>query len=149
MNDNSHIRLSVHVIMEDNGKVLLLHRHGTGYLDGNWCLPSGKVEWDEFPLQAAIREVKEEVGVTVVPKFLGVIEIKSPQAYAANIPWNKIGFLFYANKWEGQLVNAEPHKHNKMEFFDVNNLPHNCLTATQNGIELYLNKEKYAEIGSM
>ncbi|MEN8236757.1 MAG: NUDIX domain-containing protein [Pseudomonadota bacterium] len=146
MNNNSHILLSVHVILEHQDKVLMLHRHATGYRDGNWCLPSGRIETHEFPLQAAIREAKEEVGVTIAPKFLHMIAVKSTEDYANGIPWNQIGFFFYANQWDGELINAEPHKHDKMEFFDIKNLPNNSLPVTKKGIELYLNKENYGEM---
>jgi len=138
------------MILEDQGKVLILHRHATGYRDGNWCLPSGRIERHEYPLQAAIREAKEEVDVTIVsPKFINTIAVKSTEDCAKGIPWNQIGFFFHATQWEGELVNAEPHKHNKMEFFDIKNLPRNSLPVTQKGIELYLDKENYAEIGSV
>ena len=150
MNNNPYISLSVAVILEEQDKVLMLHRHATGYRDGNWCLPSGRVEADEFPLQAVIREAKEEVGVTIIsPKFMNIVAVQSSEDYAKGIPWNQIGIFFYANQWEGELVNAEPHKHDKMELFDPRQLPHNVLPAAQKGIALYLNKESYAEIGSV
>jgi len=115
----------------------------------NWCLPSGRIESNEFPLQAAIREAKEEVGVTIAPKFLNVIAVKSPRDHADGIAWNQIGFFFHADQWEGELVNAESHKHNKMEFFDIRKLPSNSLPVTQKGIDLYLHKENYGSMGYM
>jgi 8-oxo-dGTP pyrophosphatase MutT (NUDIX family) len=48
-----------------DGRVLLLRRSETGDHVGEWDLPGGKVEGDENVAEAAIREVKEEIGLTV------------------------------------------------------------------------------------
>ena len=37
---------------------------------GNWSLPGGGLESNESPAQAAIREIKEELGVTIEPSAL-------------------------------------------------------------------------------
>ncbi|MFB6190559.1 MAG: NUDIX hydrolase [Candidatus Nanohaloarchaea archaeon] len=52
--------LSGSLIVED-GKVLLLHREDEEW----WEVPGGKVEEDESPTSAAIREAEEEIGVEV------------------------------------------------------------------------------------
>ncbi len=45
-------------IVECDGKILLIHRHG------KWDLPKGKIETGESTEEAAIREITEETGVT-------------------------------------------------------------------------------------
>lgn len=52
------------VIAERNGKVLLARR-GVDPGKGLWCFPSGFVEIDESPAEAAVREYKEETGLDV------------------------------------------------------------------------------------
>jgi len=47
-----------------NGEVLLLKRPEGVYQGGLWSFPGGKVEEDETPLDAAVREFKEETGLT-------------------------------------------------------------------------------------
>lgn len=44
-----------------NGELLLLYRED----EGHWEVPGGKVEELESPTEAAMREVKEEIGVEV------------------------------------------------------------------------------------
>jgi len=52
------------VVIEKDGQVLLGKRAGS-YGKGQWGLPQGYIEFDEDFLTAAIREVKEETGLTV------------------------------------------------------------------------------------
>jgi len=52
------------VIAEQAGKVLL-GRRGVNPGKGLWCFPSGFVEIDESPEEAAVREYKEETGLEV------------------------------------------------------------------------------------
>jgi ADP-ribose pyrophosphatase YjhB (NUDIX family) len=52
-------------------KVLLLYRNNNGKFMG-WVMPKGTLEQDETHKQAALREVKEESGVTArVLKYIG------------------------------------------------------------------------------
>lgn len=53
-------RLAGNIIIEE-GKILLLHRKD----ENHWEVPGGKVEEDESPTQAAIREAEEEIGVEI------------------------------------------------------------------------------------
>ena len=47
----------------DKGEVLLLKRADDAHCGGLWSLPGGKVESDETPLEAAMRELREEAGI--------------------------------------------------------------------------------------
>src|SRR5512142_2766323 len=59
--------IDVHVILRRAGKILLLRRAGNVYASGQLCLPSGHLEEGENILEAAIREAKEETGITLDP----------------------------------------------------------------------------------
>jgi 8-oxo-(d)GTP phosphatase len=48
----------------DGTEVMLVHRPRYG----DWTLPKGKLERGEHPLVAAVREVREETGLTCVPQ---------------------------------------------------------------------------------
>jgi mutator protein MutT len=50
--------LAGNLIVEE-GKILLLYRED----ERHWKLPGGKVEENESPTEAAVREAKEEIGV--------------------------------------------------------------------------------------
>jgi ADP-ribose pyrophosphatase YjhB (NUDIX family) len=57
-------KLAVGALVEQAGQVLLVRRAVDPKM-GDWCLPAGYVEYDEGPVAAVIREVKEETGLVV------------------------------------------------------------------------------------
>ena len=66
MSDRFKLLLEAHLILLDTeGRVLLLRRCNTDYENGNYSLVAGKVEADEEVTAAAIREAREEVGIDI------------------------------------------------------------------------------------
>lgn len=60
-----HYLISVAVIYNPQGQVLIAKRHENQMLGGLWEFPGGKQENDETAEEAAIREVKEETGLEI------------------------------------------------------------------------------------
>ncbi len=56
--------VGVAVIIEREGRVLLLQRHGS-HGAGSWATPGGHLDFGESPEQCAIREAQEETGLDV------------------------------------------------------------------------------------
>lgn len=63
---------SVSVVVVDERARILLVRHAE---DGNgWAVPGGAVDIGESPAQAAVREIREEIGVRINrPRLLDVL----------------------------------------------------------------------------
>jgi len=94
-----------------NKKILLLHRI-VGFKV--WEFPGGKIEFGESPEEAAIRETKEETGLTV--KSLGLMAINShitPQNH------HHIWFCYKCKMLRGKIkVSDEDHDRYKWFTFD-------------------------------
>lgn len=53
------------IINKDSIELFVQKRHEDGPLDSMWEFPGGKIEGTETPIDAAIREFNEEVGVEI------------------------------------------------------------------------------------
>ncbi len=67
-------KLAAAVVVEDEGQILLVRR-GVDPCLGDWCLPSGFVEYDEGPEEAAVRECREETGLEI--ELTGLLDVHS------------------------------------------------------------------------
>ena len=108
----------VYVVLRKKDKILFLLREYTGFMDGMYCLPSGHVEEGENFITAAIRETKEEVGVTVARGKMRPIYTMHRQA-ASDI---RIDLFFEADEWQGEPSNKEPHKHSGIAWFSLKDM---------------------------
>jgi ADP-ribose pyrophosphatase YjhB (NUDIX family) len=65
-------KVATGVLVEQDGEVLLVRR-AVDPKQGWWCIPSGFVEYDEAPEEAAIRECEEETGLDV--RLTGLLDV--------------------------------------------------------------------------
>jgi 8-oxo-dGTP pyrophosphatase MutT (NUDIX family) len=111
------------LLLTRGNDVLLALRQGTGYADGQWNLPSGKLEAGEHLVSAVIRETSEEIGLTLRPpevSMVAAVHYRNPEGQA------RIGFFFHATTdppRQGQPYNAEPHKCAKLAWYPQAMLP--------------------------
>lgn len=127
------------IIQNNRNQVFLLRRSNTGWRDGWWTVPAGHVEKDESPTHAAIRELEEEAGVSVTPG-----DLTSPLTYfypADDRQHERVSVFFSVTSYKGKPTNAEPHKADRGEWFDIDSLPDNivpmlkvALTDMKNGV---------------
>jgi 8-oxo-dGTP diphosphatase len=97
-----------HLILErPEGRILLLVRANTGYMDGRAGLPGGHVEPGESADTAMIREAKEELGIIIDPADLVFAHVMHRRTAGEDTA--RVSFFFTASRWTGEVVNAEPH----------------------------------------
>ncbi len=115
--------VDVLLILTRDDQVLLALRQGTGYADGQWNLPSGKLEIDEDAVSAIIRETREEIGLRLDPDEPRMVATVHHRNAAGQ---GRIGLVFtvaHNPARHGEPINAEPHKCAKIEWLPVNALP--------------------------
>ncbi len=85
-------------IFNERGEILLMERaDGSG-----WCLPCGWVEANEKPVDAVVREVREETGLEVrVERLVGVF---TRTASAANGPHSMVAVVHLCEITGGELT---------------------------------------------
>lgn len=69
---------SAGVLVVDDERVLLIER-AVPPDDGLWALPGGHPEYDEEPLHAAVRELREETGIVADPADLSLFTVVHAQ----------------------------------------------------------------------
>ena len=136
--------VDVHVILRRRGRVLLLRRTGDVYASGKLCLPSGHLEEGESIVRAAVRETFEETGIALDPA--GLRHVLSIHQRNPGTAETRIGFAFTPSAWDGEPVNAEPHKHSELVWADPAALPPDTaeytaalITAAGRGLTFTLN----------
>jgi 8-oxo-dGTP diphosphatase len=129
--------VDVLLVLTRGTEVLLALREGTGYADGQWNLPSGKLEEGEHALVAMVREAREEIGIRLGPADLlpaGTVHFRNPEGQG------RVGLFFAVESdpgRQGEPVNAEPHKCAKIDWFSLDMLPENTVRYTAVGIGLH------------
>lgn len=135
-----------YVIIRKEDKILFVLRENTGYLDGNYCLPAGRVEEGETFLQGARREALEEVGLTLDPAHLRHIHTMHRYTVTSN---NKawVDVYFDVLEWSGEPVNTEPDKHSRIEWLPIDDLPENIMDYQRHALLEIAKGQSYSEFG--
>ena len=90
-------------LIDSDGRVLLAQRPAGKSMEGLWEFPGGKVEADERPEETLIRELKEELNVTVSEPCL------APLTFASHIypDFHLLMPLYVCRRWEGTVQPLE------------------------------------------
>ena len=135
----------VALILRKQEMILLIRRSNTGSGDGFYACAGGGVDGDESITQAMIREADEELGIKLKKENLKIVHIvHSKQQQSSN---ECVGFFIEATEWEGEPQNMEPHKHDDVAWFNLNNLPQNTFPRLIHVIEMIDKKNFYSEYG--
>ena len=126
--------VAVILILERDGRVLLAERSNTGYADGWYNLPSGKLEPDEDVTAAVIREAREEIGIHLDRDQVQPVHVMHHRAPEGH---SRIGWFFTATRWHGEPYNAEPHKCAGLVWAALDDLPANTWPYTAAGPAQY------------
>lgn len=144
--NTSRPHLAVFVVIRKQEKIAFVLRSHTSWMDGYYGLPAGKVEVGEACQAAAVREVKEEAGITIEQANLKYLLTMHRQNKGDHAPeW--IDIFFEATYWEGEPYNAEPEKHSEIAWLDPKNLPENIIPAVKRALTVVQEGQQYTEFG--
>lgn len=124
--------VAVHVFFLRGGSVLLLRRLNTGYEDGNYSVPAGHMDGDETIVEAAIREVREEVGIALSPKDVTVVGTMHRRSDS-----ERVDFFLVASAWAGEPSNCEPDRCDELRWAPLDALPVNTIPYVRRALENY------------
>jgi 8-oxo-dGTP diphosphatase len=136
--------VAVHVFLLRGEEVLLLRRCDTGFEDGKLSVVAGHIEPGEPVTQAALRETREEVGLTLSPERLRVVGVMHRKSREERVDF----FLAYRLEGEGeQPCNREPGKCSELVWAKLASLPEDTIPYVRTGIENFRSGVWFQEFG--
>ncbi len=104
MNRTEKTELTVLCLIQKDDKILLQNRLKTDWR--GYAFPGGHIEIGESVVDAVVREVKEETGLTITdPKLCGVKQFPLKDGKYENGRY--LVFLFRADKFNGEVVSSD------------------------------------------
>ena len=96
--------------IENGDLILLLHRHANKSQGNKWGIPGGKIDKNETPLEAVIREVQEETGYDFSKQPIETLET----VYVEHTEKDHIVYHMFRTKLQGDpsavKINYNEHK---------------------------------------
>jgi len=123
-------------------KILLSRRFQTGYEDGKLSVPAGHVEYGETITNVLVREIQEEVGITLMPSQFSLSHIMHRKSDDI-----RMDFFFRINSWNGTPKNMEPKKCNELIWVPIDVLPNDTIPYITHAIRCVRNNILYSEFG--
>ena len=108
--------ISVLLLPIKKNKIFLIKRANTGWEDGKWSIPGGRVEIGDSIMESAIRELKEEVAIEIKKQDLELVHVEY-------IKDKFINFFFSFTPNNTNIIPQEEDKVSDYGWFDLNNLP--------------------------
>jgi len=130
-------------LLNHHNEVLLLRRINTPFCNNCYSLPGGRIETGETATQAAVREAKNSINLTIAPTSLSCVHVmhrkcNDPEFFAC---------VFHPLTVNAKPTNLEPERHDDMQWCALNKLPDNMVTAHRHAIEQIDQQIFYSEHG--
>ena len=135
--------VAVHLILVENGKILLLKRYNTGYEDGNYSVVAGHIDGNESVVRAMRREAAEEAGIKIEEEDLEIVHVMHRKSKDRE----SIDYFLTCKKYYGKIQIMEKDKCDELKFYDLEKLPINVIPYVRKGIEYYQNDVPFSIYG--
>jgi 8-oxo-dGTP pyrophosphatase MutT (NUDIX family) len=134
--------VTVHLFFFRGNQILLIRRYNTGFADGQYSVPAGHLDGRETVFAAAAREAQEEVGVRIEPEHIHYSSVMHRMEGE-----ERVDFFVNTQKWEGEPVNAEPHKCDEIRWTNLEELPDNTIPYIRRALQNHKDGIKFDEYG--
>ncbi len=111
-------RQAVRCFLIENGSVVVTKYNEENPKAGYYEIPGGKIEEKEYPRDTAIREFKEETGLT-----LKEYQLRGIVTYVSNKWETEYMYVFTATEFEGNLIECDEGDLEWIKKEKVNTLP--------------------------
>jgi 8-oxo-dGTP diphosphatase len=135
-------RIGIGVIIQNpDGKILVAKRKGSHA--PYYSIPGGHLETGETFEECAIREVKEEHGITI--KLPKVIAVANNLETYRNEGLHYISIILLAGSFSGKPMINEPDKCEEILWVDPTDLPQPHFDASSLGVKCFLENKFYVD----
>ena len=119
-----HVQLivDVHLLLLSDEQVLLGRRANTGYGDGAYEPPSGRLAERETLVEAAVRVAAAQVGIVLDPARVSLAHVMHDVSGAG-----RMAFFLTVDGWEGEPAGGAARSYNDFGWFPLTQLPANMI----------------------
>ena len=122
-------------IIIKEGKILLAKRKGK-FGGGTWGTFGGHLEFEESFNECIKREAREELGIDVkIVDFICVSNLIDNEHHYVDL-------VFLVEIVDGEPVIMEPEKHEKLGWYDLDNIPNPLFISIKKALESLRNNNK-------
>lgn len=89
-------------LLREDGRVLMQRRRYQSFHGGLWEFPGGKVEADESPESALLREIDEELGIALDPAAISPLTFASDPVLPPAPRAPHVILLYTCTHWSGE-----------------------------------------------
>lgn len=130
------------VLQREDGKVFMMRRKNTNWLNGFYNIPAGRVERHETMLECAIRETKEEAGIDIKPEDMKLFLVSNRfTGVDGDTQPDWIDFYYTTTKWQGTPHIAEPDKCDHADWYAIGDKSLQIVPCIEDALN-YLTKNK-------
>lgn len=137
--------VGVHLVFEHAGHVLLQRRSpNSPFAPGSWHVPAGHLE-EESATACAVRESREELGVTIEPGDLRLVHVLHHRHTSTSTP--RMQLFFRVLRYQGTPRICEPDRHTALEWHRYTALPSPLVDYTAVALTAIAVGRPYAAMG--
>jgi 8-oxo-dGTP pyrophosphatase MutT (NUDIX family) len=100
------------------------------------------LDGNETVIAAAAREAQEEVGVRIEPEHIHYSSVMHRREGD-----ERMDFFVHVQRWDGEIINAEPHKCDEIRWVKMDVLPENTIPYIRRALKNHQEGIKFDEFG--